>query len=186
MLVLAPASIARAGDVRGRVLFRGSERPIVCLRGNGMVTTRRGGPVTHECTVRDGAPEPRVLVVRAGDAIRFTNGDAAPRRVFLFEGSETADLGLLGPGDAAVRSFSTFGPAEWYSDAPGAPAGVVLVVENPYFTETDADGRFLLDGVVEGAYDVWAWLPLRRMDRAAAAVPFAGEVEVTLRVGRAR
>jgi len=171
---------ARAGDVAGRVRFEGPGRPVLFLRGNGMVTTHRGGPVTHECTIRNGIPEPRTLLLRENDRVRFRNGDGTTRRLFLFSGAETRDAGPLEPGAAIERTFPAFGPVEIYTDAPGSPSSALLVMENPYFTEADSTGAFLLDGVTPGDYDVWAWLPPHRMDHVPVSIPLEGRVGAEL------
>ena len=39
--------------------------------------------------------------------------------------------------------------------------GLILVLDTPYFTTTDADGRFRLTGLPAGNYTLKAWIDSR-------------------------
>jgi hypothetical protein len=198
---LLPALIgapARAGDVHGRVLLSYQKKPggvrvvqsladsalavppvIVFLRGNGMVTTRRGGPKTNTLKLTARGPDPAVLVARLGDSLRIANDTRESRRWFLFQGGGTAVLNLEG-GESVTRPLDRFGVVDLYSDSPGAGMASVLVVENPFEKEAVPGGRFLLDGVTPGEYQVCAWQAGRPIACVPAVVPLDGTVAVRI------
>jgi hypothetical protein len=169
-----------AGNISGRVRLRGDGRHpvLVFLRSPDMITPRRGGPQTHDVRMAEGGMRPPVLVARLMDRIRLSIADGAPHRIYMFSDSNTADLGSVTPGDVKDLPLDRFGPLEVY--AAGGESGFILAVENPFHTEVEPGGRFLLDGVPPGAYDVCAWRPGSGVARVPVEVPFEGTVRVTL------
>lgn len=53
-----------------------------------------------------------------------------------------------------------------------------LVVENPYYAITDAQGRFSIDGVPPGTYEVMAWHPFIPAKKGTATIASNGETKI--------
>ena len=188
------ASPASAGDVRGSVLLEprrhfdtsmndspDTTRAVVFLRGEGMVTSRRGGPLELEVRWNDAGPAPALTIARLHDRLKVTNTGSAGRSLFFFSGSTTVASGVLPPGGRTLRPLSRFGAVEIYEPSGGG-MGYVLVLENPFHKSVDADGGFLVDGVPPGSYEVCAWAPGRPVTCVPVEIPFEGMVEARIRV----
>jgi hypothetical protein len=122
-------------------------------------------PVTIELhderpMVRQGdAPPGRVGFVRRGDAVQTVS------RQPLFHSARARGvafwtLTLPDPDKPRTRHFDRPGVVELTSGANYYwMTGYLWVCEHPYFTATDAAGRWSLIGVPAGEYELVAWLP---------------------------
>lgn len=156
--------------------------PVVYIRSSEMVTTRRSGPLTFERRIVNGQVLPPYESLRLNDVIEVTNDDTEPRRLFVFGGASTRLFGPIAPGKKTRFRLESFGALALYTDAPGATRSLILVAENPFQAEAAPDGRFLMDGVPPGTFDVVALLPGRRSAPVRAVVDFDGVVTLTLRL----
>jgi plastocyanin len=117
---------------------------------------------------------PHVLPILLGTTVRFLNSDQVPHSVFSPD-HETYNLGTWPPGQAKTYTFSrdckTF-PCAYTQLCALHPdmEAFIVVLPNPYFARTDAQGAFLLDGVPAGTLRVGVW--------AASAKPTGEEVVV--------
>ena len=60
--------------------------------------------------------------------------------------------------------FTKAGVVRLFCDIHSEMSGVILVVDTPYFTRPDADGRFQLDDVPEGEYTAVVWQEVAGVD----------------------
>jgi hypothetical protein len=129
VVYIARIDHGRAFPVANRTLSVGGE------------VERRG--CAFEPTVQVATPTPGTLTVSNADAGTIVAAVASVQ-LTLDEGGSR--LATLAPGAARI------------GDAAGAliPAWV-MGLSHPYYTLTDADGRFRLDEVPPGTYDVVAW-----------------------------
>jgi len=180
---LLMASAAFGGDVSGRVEVtprRYDPAPraptLVFLRGNGMVTTRRGGPLVQVMVLESTGSH---LSARLGDTLSVTPPDGSDY-VFFFSGAVTRAL----PRDPRTHRFTKildqFGPFEIYASGVSAPGAWGIVLENPYVKEADPDGSFLLDGVTPGPYNLCAWRSGRPVSCVPVEIPFEGRVRARI------
>jgi hypothetical protein len=191
LIVLAVAfpCAASAGDVKGRVVLRprmatepsgaaGEDNihSVVFLRGEGMTTSRRGGPLLQEVRWSEGALAPSVVVARLRDTLRVL-ADGEPGEFYIFSGATTKAVGINGEQPSRAITLDRFGPIEIYSPAQHTERAWVLVLENPFHLFVDTKGEFLLDGVPPGTYQVCAWRPGRPVACVSVEIPFEGQVE---------
>jgi hypothetical protein len=116
--------------------------------------------------VRQGDVQANVGFVCVGGAIDIVNRDkeyhvlrargAAFFATPLVEANQPQERVLTSPG---IVDFTCGAGYFWLS-------AHVFVVEHPYYTRTDAEGRFTLDRVPPGDYEVVCWMPNWRVDRA--------------------
>jgi hypothetical protein len=182
-----------AGDITGRLprdprgLHAASDRfapgldtlaARVFLRGAEMVTTRRGGPLDIERTIRHGVIEPSFGIARIDDRLVVTNRDDVPRRLIWFDGRTTRIVGPIAAGATATCPARRFGPITLATDVSGSPCSVVFVAENPFVAIVAPDGAFRMGGVPPGDYRLVAWEPAGYRRDWVVRVPFEGDVAV--------
>jgi plastocyanin len=103
---------------------------------------------------------PHVLPIVAGTTVRFLNSDPTSHNVFSPD-REKYDLGTWPQGQSKTRTFAA---------CPKAPCvyvqlcrihpemeAYVVVLQNPFFAVTGADGKFSIADVPPGSYSLAVW-----------------------------
>ena len=130
-------------------------------------------------TQKDGVFRPHVLPVLAGTVVEWPNKDEIYHNVFSFSETKPFDLGLYKeePKPKLV-TFDKSGRVDVFCSIHSQMHCVVLVLENPHFTTTDAKGAYALRDLAPGRHRVKAWherLPPLVME---ADVPTNGTVRL--------
>lgn len=154
--------VGEAGGVRGAVVYLRGVDPHAArrwhhpparaeLRGQ-RYALEQGGPVD-------------VAFVRAGDEIEFVSRDDR-LHVARARGAAFFSLTLPRPGEARKRRLATPGVVELTSGTGYFwMRAYAHVAEHPYLARTDAQGRYRLEQVPPGEYEVVAWHPDWRVER---------------------
>ncbi len=101
--------------------------------------------------------EPRVQVAKRGK-VDILNSDPVLHNSHGYYGKATAFNVALPFKDAQVtKILKRNGVVRTDCDAHGWMLGWVVVVPNPYFMQTGADGNFMIDGVPPGDYTMIVW-----------------------------
>jgi hypothetical protein len=159
----APDIDEKTGAVRGAVVFL---RGIDPGRGRPWdwpaVRVVQEGKQFHVC---QGTGDGSVGFVRRGDAVEMVSADTT---FYSLHAGGAAFFTLAFPDSGQLRSrrLPERGVVELTS-AAGAfwMRGYLFVDDHPYYTRTDAEGRFRLTGVPAGRYEVVCWLPDWREER---------------------
>jgi hypothetical protein len=181
---------ARGNTVSGAVsvvMLGGKEREdrsnvVVFLDG---VLTPPGRLVpwqVHRITQKDARFEPRVLPVFRGESVAFPNDDFIFHNVFSLSESEPFDLGAYGPGQTRSVVFSRTGLVRVYCNIHPQMLSTILVLENPFFATTDAEGRFVISGVPDGTYALRAWQEYSGDHRQSLSLSNGAIVSVPIRI----
>lgn len=130
--------------------------------------------------------QPRALPITVGSKVRFPNFDPIIHNVFSPSGPNRFDLGLYGEGEGHAQVFSQPGLVRVYCNVHQDMVGHILVLDTPYFTRPDGQGRFRIavDGDIDGELFVWherAALWRQRMEASAEAA-----IEVNMELNRPR
>jgi plastocyanin len=103
---------------------------------------------------------PHVLPIVAGTAVRFLNSDPTSHNVFSPD-REKYDLGTWPQGQSKTRTFAACPkpPCVYVQLCRIHPEmeAYVIVLQNPSFAVTGADGKFLIDNVPPGNYSLAVW-----------------------------
>ncbi len=192
----APGAIAGQVDVR---LPAGAPRSRPSVRGtDGPV--RRGIPdrrqsVVYLATAPQGAFEdrareqavldqrqetfvPYVLPVLVGTTVSFPNSDPFYHNVFSLSKAARFDLGRYPMGRSKTVRFDRPGIVRVFCEIHSHMSAFVLVLSHRYFAATGPGGRYRIEGVPPGEYDVVVWTDGEERSKKRARVAPGGTVEL--------
>jgi plastocyanin len=98
---------------------------------------------------------PHIALLAPGSAIRFTNADPVAHQVRL-AGADMAQNAIQTRNTLTTRRFTTAGEYPVRCDLHPWMSAWAVVMKHPYYTVTDADGRFSLN-VPPGRYKLRIW-----------------------------
>jgi plastocyanin len=198
---------ARNGGIRGRVEIRRAAPPIE-RRPN---VSELGAAAAHDISDRlrsvvylDTAPRgafetnegghaimdqhnetfvPHVLAIMTGTTVDFPNSDKFYHNVFSLSKVAKFDLGRYAAGRSRPVRFDRPGIVRVFCDIHSHMNAFILVFSHPFFAMTDEEGRYRIDNVPPGTYNVIAWNEGTSSEPKPATVPDGGlaELDFTLR-----
>ncbi len=142
------AEFSHSEEIKSVVVYLESREPAGAMAGT---------PGHYTMTQRGSQFEPHVLPVLRGSTVEFPNSDPIFHNVFSLSKAATFDLGRFPRGVVRSVRFDEPGLVKVFCHIHSDMSAVVLVLPNPFFTIPAADGRFRVDGVPEGDYEVFAW-----------------------------
>jgi len=207
--VVISSGAARPGTIRGRVEVRRSivpnERrpPIAELSTPETAAAREAMDVNRSVVYLESAPRgafeqsepghavmdqrnetfvPHVLAITTGTIVDFPNSDRIYHNVFSLSKTKRFDLGRYPVGHSKQVRFDQPGIVRVFCDIHSHMNAFILVFSHPFFAVTDADGRYHIDNVPPGSYNVIAWNEGVSSESRPAAVPDGGVAELDFTV----
>lgn len=129
---------------------------------------------------------PAVRVVTVGTLVRFPNRDSVRHHVYSFSPTKKFEIKLYAGTPAAPVLFDQPGVAVLGCNIHDQMVGWVVVLDTPYFAQTDAQGQALLEGMPAGAHQLRAWharLPVDVTPPQQAIALTEGDSTATVRLG---
>jgi plastocyanin len=113
-----------------------------------------------EVAQKDLAFLPSLLPIQVGTKVEFPNLDDTYHNIFSYSPAKRFDLGRYRPEERPIPSvvFDKPGLVTLRCEIHEHMRGLILVIDTPYFTLTDPDGRFRLSGLPSGRYTLKAWI----------------------------
>jgi plastocyanin len=99
---------------------------------------------------------PHVTAIQKGGTVVFKNSDAVRHNVFTPDG-EKYNLGTWAQGESKSYTFKESGVYHQLCNVHPEMLGFVVVLENPFFAVTGADGKFEIKDVPPGTYTLKTW-----------------------------
>lgn len=128
---------------------------------------------------------PRSLPVLVGSQVRFPNEDPILHNAFSTSAGNAFDTGLYGSGEGETVRFEQAGLVRVYCNVHQAMAAHILVLDTPFYTRPERNGRFKLN-VPPGPGELFVWHERATLWRKPMlAEPFT-TVEVQLDLSRRR
>jgi len=145
---------------KGGVLATNPPLAVVYLEG---AVSKSEALPTRQVTQKDMNFVPALLAVQVGTTVEFPNEDDTYHNIFSYSPAKRFDLGRYRPDERPIPSqvFDKAGLVTLRCDIHEHMRGLILVLETPYFTVTDENGRFRLSGLPAGAYALKAWVDSR-------------------------
>ena len=175
------AAQPRTGSIRGRVELRRvvsapERRPSVAEPGAPasrdvpdlrrsvvfLESAPRGAFETNESgrAVMDQRNEtfvPHVLAITTGMTVDFPNSDKFYHNVFSLSKTQRFDLGRYAAGRSQSVRFDRPGIVRVFCDIHSHMNAFILVFSHPFYALTDDEGRYRIEKVPPGTYNVVAW-----------------------------
>ena len=107
---------------------------------------------------RDKAFVPKLIAVTKGSTVDFPNEDKFFHNVFSLSEGNTFDLGLYRSGESKPMVFEKTGVVDVYCNIHPNMWAQILVLDNPFYTNSNSDGTFELTKIPPGTYSVAAWV----------------------------
>ena len=154
---------------------------VVYIDGVTMTNTVATNAVTSVNTVKVAQHRaeffPHVLPVLVGTTVEWPNNDDIYHNVFSASDAKPFDLDLYkgNPPDKRV-TFDKPGKVDVFCSIHANMHCIVLVMSNPYFAVTDADGHYAIPNVPPGTYHLKAWHERLPVDTQEIMVPTNGAV----------
>ena len=181
-------SAASAGSLRVQVLDSAGkplEGAVVSLVSDAARRAVRPLP-EQEISQENKQFVPAVRVVTVGTLVRFPNRDSVRHHVYSFSPAKKFEIKLYAGTPAAPVRFDQPGVAVLGCNIHDQMVGWVVVLDTPYFAQTDAQGQALLEGMPAGAHQLRAWharLPVDVTPPQQAIALTEGDSTATVRLG---
>jgi plastocyanin len=100
---------------------------------------------------------PHVLAVTVGTTVEFPNSDRVFHNVFSLSKARSFDLGRYPRGASRSVRFDRPGMVRVFCEIHSHMSAFVLVFAHRFFDTTDETGRYRIEGVPPGTYELAAW-----------------------------
>jgi plastocyanin len=202
LATVSPPSAARNGSIRGRVEIRralSAAAPRASMTDNALLKAADFSDRLRSVVYLESAPRaafespdpahavldqrnetfvPHLLAITTGTTVDFPNSDRIYHNVFSLSKTKTFDLGRYAAGRSQSVRFDRPGIVRVFCDIHSHMNAFILVFNHRFFAVTDADGRYRIDNIPPGTYNVVAWNEGLASDPRAAAVPDGGSTEL--------
>lgn len=121
---------------------------------------------------------PQVLAITVGTVVDFPNNDRTYHNVFSLSKVQRFDLGRYAQGRSKSVRFDRPGIVRVFCDIHSHMSAFIIVFNHRYFATTDAEGRYRIDGIPPGTYNVVAWHDGANRDTRTVTIPESGAVEL--------
>ncbi len=102
---------------------------------------------------------PGLLPVQKGTTVEFPNFDDEYHSVFSYSKSKRFDLGRYRKDEKpATQTFEQPGVVKLYCEIHEHMRGLILVLDTPHFTNTYPTGKYRLERLPAGQYQLKAWI----------------------------
>ena len=130
---------------------------------------------------------PHVLPILEGTTVKFLNSDPTQHNVFSPD-HEKYNLGTWPQGETKDHVFAKCAkaPCTYVQLCRIHPEmeAYIVVLQNPFFAVTDAEGRYHIDNVPPGSYTLGVWAPKGKAPAKPITVDGAKPLTVDFALGK--
>jgi plastocyanin len=139
--------------------------------------------VTQRVSQKGAVFVPHILPVMVGTTVEWPNNDSIYHNVFSMSETKPFDLGLYKSPQVKKVTFDKPGRVDVFCSIHTRMNCVVLVLENPYFANTNDKGRYAITNVPAGVYKLKAWGERLPSQTTEIRVPENGEAKADFTLG---
>jgi plastocyanin len=121
---------------------------------------------------------PHVLAISTGMTVDFPNSDNFFHNVFSLSKTQRFDLGRYAAGRSRSVRFDRPGIVRVFCEIHSHMNAFILVFSHPFYALTDAEGRYRIENVPAGVYNVYAWNEGTASEPKSVTVPGGGTAEL--------
>jgi plastocyanin len=127
---------------------------------------------------------PRLMAITVGDTVEFLNHDSVDHNVFSPD-NEGYNLGMFKSNESRTYTFKKEAVAytQLCSIHPEMLA-YIFVSQNPYSATVKKDGKYTIDDVPPGAYEVMVWNPKLKGASQSVTVTASKTAEANISIKR--
>ena len=175
-----PERAADSGVVEGRIVVDGGGRlPTVVVYLESTDPGREYAAPSERPKIRQKGAKfaPSLLVICVGQTVDFPNDEDRPiqHNVFSKSVAHSFDLGLYRPGKSKSVKFDEPGAVRLHCSIHKHMDGVIYVCPTPFFARVADDGRFRIESIPDGEYELRTWQQKRRYLDRSVRVKVAAE-----------
>jgi plastocyanin len=166
--ICSPAAFAAGGAVAGKVTAdpeKYLKDSIVYLKE----APGAGAPKTVSMDQKGMEFRPHMLLITAGDSVKFLNSDGVDHNVYTPDG-EAWNLGVFPKGQSRDHKFDAPGVYTLLCSIHPEMLAYIFVGQNAYAAVVKKDGSFKIEGVPPGKYQVAVWNPKLKAEDVGVAV----------------
>jgi plastocyanin len=139
--------------------------------------------VTQRVLQKGAVFSPHVLPLMAGTTVEWPNHDDILHNVFSVSESNPFDLGLYKGPKVEHWTFRKPGRVDVFCSIHTRMSCILLVLENPFFANTNEKGVYKISKVPAGTYKLKAWHERLPSQVQEITVPVDGEVKSDFTLG---
>ncbi len=115
-----------------------------------------------------------------GSTVEFPNSDTVRHNVYSpAESTKQFNLGVYPPKSTKDMKLEKVGVIPLLCNVHSEMSGYIAVLPNPYFAVTDKKGKFTIEGVPAGSYELTFWHEKLTPKTQAVSVTAGSAAEVT-------
>jgi plastocyanin len=182
LALLAAPALAAAGSIKGKV----DATPPKYLEDTIVYVKEAKGtfpPKTAALDQKNMRFTPHIVVVTAGDTVKFLNHDNLVHNVYSPD-NEGYNLGSFKLDETRTYTFTKPGVYSQLCSIHPEMLGYVFVGQNPYAAAVDKTGAYEIKDVPAGTYKVSVWNAKLKAADKSVTVPASGAVEENFSVKR--
>jgi plastocyanin len=100
---------------------------------------------------------PPVVAITVGSSVDFPNSDKVYHNVFSLSKTRRFDLGRYPRGQSRSVVFDRTGVVRVFCEIHSHMSAYILVFAHRFFSVTDGEGRYRIDGIPPGSYTLALW-----------------------------
>lgn len=150
---------------------------------DGPAAEKPAKPVIKMITQKGVTFNPRVTPIMAGTIIEWPNQDEIYHNVFSISEAKQFDLELYKSPEIKRVPFDKPGRVDVFCSIHTTMNCIILVLENPWFALSDANGRYSITNVPPGTYKLKAWHERLPIVTKEVVVPASGDLKVDITLG---
>jgi plastocyanin len=167
------ATRAAAGDIKGKVGGKPGSAVVIWVEGVKKFQVPRNRPSISQSGTRF---TPTVLVVVAGQTVDMPNDDNVAHNVFSYSPTKQFNLGIYPKGDMRSVTFPRTGVVDLFCSIHRHMNAKIVVVPNPFFSQTTGGSSYRIESVPPGKYVVKMWGPAMGVVSKEVIIPARGDV----------